>query len=259
MRSVIAFSDDLYGYPVNRPFRDGNTFGDWTSAFCGFGENSIVESGSSRCLRLAPLASEAPDVTHAGLILGTRFGNALTFEASVTNLRQLRRNSKPNTWEVGWLLWSATDVQHAYYFVGKETGWELGKLDPAYPGGQRFLATGENMKFPLNQRFSVSITQTDATMSVTVNGVLLTTFTDQERAYMCGNIGVYCEDSEVIFDGIRVSVPQQESDFYSRPTIRPELASFSPSDKRKFKSTFTAGPIRKPASARQSASFTLPD
>ena len=56
-------------------------------------------------------------------------------------VRQVR-NGPANPWEVAWLLWHYTDDQHFYSIVLKPNGWELGKEDPAYPGAQRFLATG---------------------------------------------------------------------------------------------------------------------
>ena len=73
--------------------------------------------------------------------------------------------SKPNPWEVGWLLWCfSPDPTHPYdpsptsnsnfrfyALTLKPNGWEVSKQDPAYPGGQRFLKSNDAKdprKFP---------------------------------------------------------------------------------------------------------------
>lgn len=74
-------------------------------------------------------------------------------------------DSKPNPWEVGWLLWCfSPDPTHPYdpsptsnsnfrfyALCLKANGWEVSKQDPAYPGGQRFLKSNTDVdprKFP---------------------------------------------------------------------------------------------------------------
>ena len=73
--------------------------------------------------------------------------------------------SKPNPWEVGWLLWCfSPDPTHPYdpsptsnsnfrfyALCLKPNGWEVSKQDPSYKGGQRFLksnADTDPRKFP---------------------------------------------------------------------------------------------------------------
>ena len=74
-------------------------------------------------------------------------------------------DSKPNPWEVGWLLWCfSPDPTHPYdpsptsnsnfrfyALCLKPNGWEVSKQDPSYKGGQRFLksnADTDPRKFP---------------------------------------------------------------------------------------------------------------
>ena len=74
-------------------------------------------------------------------------------------------DSKPNLWEVGWLLWCfSPDPTHPYdpsptsnsnfrfYAITlKPNGWEVSKQDPSYKGGQRFLKSNDAKdprKFP---------------------------------------------------------------------------------------------------------------
>ena len=48
-------------------------------------------------------------------------------------------------------MWDYTDNNHFSYLALKTNGWELGKRDPAYPGGQRFLATGSDSPTQIGQ------------------------------------------------------------------------------------------------------------
>lgn len=66
-------------------------------------------------------------------------------------------DSKPNPWEVGWLLWCfSPDPTHPYdpsptsnsnfrfyALTLKPNGWEVSKQDPSYKGGQRFLKSND--------------------------------------------------------------------------------------------------------------------
>jgi hypothetical protein len=90
-----------------------------------------------------------------------------------------------------------------YYLALKPNGWELGKRDPSYPGGQRFLATGENA-YPIGFWYSVEIEQRGATQTARVDGRRLTTFTDRERPYLGGSVGLYAEDAEAEFTDVTI-------------------------------------------------------
>ena len=66
-------------------------------------------------------------------------------------------DSRPNPWEVGWLLWCfSPDPTHPYdpsptsnsnfrfyALTLKPNGWEVSKQDPSYKGGQRFLKSND--------------------------------------------------------------------------------------------------------------------
>lgn len=99
-----------------------------------------------------------------------------SFSANIVTTAQLRSpdntpptgdnpDSKPNPWEVGWLLWCfSPDPTHPYdtsptsnsnfrfyALCLKPNGWEVSKQDPSYEGGQRFLksnARDDPRKFP---------------------------------------------------------------------------------------------------------------
>ncbi|MGD9545099.1 MAG: hypothetical protein AB7F41_08575 [Methylocystis sp.] len=190
----------------------------WKSVYHGFGSNSVVRLFDGQALSIRPKEATSSNETHAGLINGPFPSSPIdlrgdfTIEASLHTEQQLRRNDAPNPWEVAWLLWDYVDNRHFYYFVPKPNGWELGKADPAYPGDQRFLASGTRPIYPIGRRYLVKIVQSAApnatTLSVFVDGVPLTTFTDRERPYSNGLIGLYSEDALVYFHSVVLTIPR---------------------------------------------------
>ncbi|MFE5869133.1 family 16 glycoside hydrolase [Streptomyces roseifaciens] len=184
-----------------RPWAEGSVHGPWRSVFDGHGENAGRHDG----LFLAPLPARVPDETHAGLIVSTtRFGD-VDYAARMRTVTQLR-TPEPNPWEVPWLLWAYTDPEHFYYVTLKPNGWELGKRDPAYEGGQRFLATGQG-SFPVGEWSSVRVAQRGARMEVSVGDRGLVSYEDRERPYREGSVGVYTEDAKVEFRDLMVRRP----------------------------------------------------
>ena len=186
-----------------KPWMDGSTHGRWFSVFNGHGTNS----GDNDSLSLSPMAAEDPGTTHAGLVVSTASYGDLRYEARMRTIRQLRDPS-PNPWEVPWLVWAYTDPEHFYYITLKPNGWELGKRDPVYPGGQRFLATGKE-QFPVGKDYKVVVEQHGPVLTVTVADDHpdhpLVTFTDAERPYLQGRVGAYTEDATVKFEDLKVS------------------------------------------------------
>lgn len=118
-----------------------------------------------------PVPSSDPDPTKHN-----RLQVVYSFSANIVTLAQLRNkdntpptkdnpDSKPNPWEVGWLLWCfSPDPTHPYdpsptsnsnfrfyALCLKANGWEVSKQDPSYKGGQRFLKSNTDTdprKFP---------------------------------------------------------------------------------------------------------------
>lgn len=193
-------------------FNDGVTWDDgyyngaWRTVFTGYGKVGIGVDGS-KVIRQRPMASTAYNETHASLVVSTeRFGD-VDLRARMRTVRQLRQNDAPKMWETAWLLWHYADNKHFYYLVLKPNGWELGKEDPAYPGAQRFLATGSERKFPVGRWYEVRVVHVGNQVTVFVDGEELVRFTDTERPYRGGAIGLYNEDAEVVFDDIIVRAP----------------------------------------------------
>lgn len=118
-----------------------------------------------------PVPSTSEDPTHHN-----RLQVVYSFSANIVTQKQLRSpdntpptpqnpDSKPNPWEVGWLLWCfSPDPTHPYdpsptsnsnfrfyALCLKPNGWEVSKQDPSYKGGQRFLKSNDAKdprKFP---------------------------------------------------------------------------------------------------------------
>src|SRR3954447_12729383 len=164
-------SDGFDAYPVNVSWVDGSTHGNWKAVYNGYGVTKVVADAgrASAVLQEKPKSSTSPGETHAGLVRSNAsFGDSDTTILMKT-VSQLRTPT-PNAWEVGWVLWHYTDDAHFYYFAPKPNGWELGKEDPAYPGAQRFLATGSNPTFPVGRWYTVRVRQVSNTITVWVNG-----------------------------------------------------------------------------------------
>lgn len=184
---------------------EGTTHGKWNVVFDGFGAARIAATTTSNgnLLEEQPMAASSPADTHAVLVRGLDTFGDLDVRASMMTVAQLR--SPANAWEMAWFVWNYKDNDHFYYVILKPNGWELGKRDPAYAGGQRFLATGGSPTYPPGAWHVVRVQQTNATMIISADGLVLATFTDRERPYTSGSLALYTEDALVRFDDIITS------------------------------------------------------
>lgn len=208
-QAAVLLDDDFSSYPVGASYADGQTFGNWTDVFNGFGYQKIVADGGKQWLEQSPKASVKRNETHAALSVSQQSFTAPQVVADYVTVAQLRTPT-PKAWEVAWLLWNYTDNTHFYYLALKPNGVELGKEDPAYPGAQRFLATLPTPGFPLGQPVHVQVDQTvnpdgSVTMTVSANGSQVATFTDTERPYASGKVGLYTEDARVRWGHVQVN------------------------------------------------------
>jgi hypothetical protein len=192
----------------------GTTTGGTTSGGTTTGGTTASTPISHDYLVLSPKASTSPNETHAAMVVSrTGFSN-VRFSGGVQTIKQLRTGSAPNPWETAWVVFGYTDDLHFYYLAFKTNGWELGKVDPLYPGAQRYLADTSSPSFPVGSQHSFSIQQDNNVISVTIDGKLITTFTDNEHPYLSGKVGFYTEDATVAFDNVAGSIAE---DFESYP------------------------------------------
>ena len=199
---AATFAEDFSGMTTGTCYPDGSVTGAWKFIYNGYGCNGFVSVSDNTMLFERPKVATLPDETHANLVVGPSIGGDVVLQLRTVTTRQLREGSAPNPWEVGWVIWNYTDSDHCYYFIAKPNGWELGKRDPAYPGGQRFLATGSAPSYPIGAWYRIEIIQSGNTMKVLVDDLPVTTFTDRERPYSSGHIGMYTEDAETYFEDI---------------------------------------------------------
>src|SRR5436309_6384609 len=193
-----TFSDGFDGYPAGQAWQDGTVHGPWVAEFDGYGVTSVERDGSN-VLELSPAASTRSGETHAALVRTSEGFGDLDMTVRLRTVDQLRSGT-PDPWEVGWVLWHYGDNTHFYYVALKPNGWELGKEDPAYPGAQRFLGGDNSPAFAVGPWHTVRVQQSGATFTLWADGSRLGSFTDRERPYLNGAIGVYSEDALVHVD-----------------------------------------------------------
>lgn len=201
-----ALVDDFSSFAIGQVWEEGASMGGWINEFDGYGTVAVREVDGSPALTAVPARADEPGVTHAALITTeATFGDAIDLQVRATTLAQVRTGSAPNPWETAWIVWGYTDAEHFYYVALKTNGWELGKRDPAYEGGQRFLADGRDTTFPVGIAAEVEVIQDGNQLTVIVDGQVLATFTDTEDPYLGGSVGLYTEDAAVAFDDVVVT------------------------------------------------------
>jgi Domain of Unknown Function (DUF1080) len=177
----------------------------WRVVYDGYGEAGVEETEDGRQVHyLSPMSPQRPDETHAALKTTTRRYRDLDLSLRVRTVRQLRQRSTPNPWEMAWVIWHYQDDHRFYYLALKPNGWEIGKRDPAYQGGQRFLVSHELPAHQLTTWYDVRVVQVGETMAVWVDGVPLARFSDEQSPYTQGRVGLYAEDAYVQFGDVRV-------------------------------------------------------
>jgi hypothetical protein len=182
----------------------GNAPSPWRVVFTGHGQVTGTTQGDA--IVLAPERTIAPGVTHAALVVSAQRYRDFTASVTVRTLRQLRQGTAgaPHPWEVGWVLWHYTSNRSFYALTLEQHGWVLSKQDPAYRGDERFLASGRTPGFPVGRPHQLQITQTGPTITIRAGGHLLTRFTDTQRPYLTGSLGLYCEDSKARFEAVHI-------------------------------------------------------
>lgn len=72
------------------------------------------------------------------------------------------------------------------------------------PGAQRYLLTGSSPRFPIGSWYTVRVVQVGDTMTVWVDGSRIASYTDHQRPYGRGSVGLYDEDAHVHFARVDV-------------------------------------------------------
>ena len=202
---VVGFADDFESLDLGAMWADGTAHGNWLARFAGYG-TIAAEVDGDRVLSLSPKPSTTSGETHAALVVSTASFTDVDFTVQMKTAAQLRTPT-PNAWETGWAIWNFTDETHFYYVALKPNGLEIGKEDPAYPGAQRFLVTLSSPTFGVGQWYTIRVKHVGNSFTVWVNGSQLATYTDQERPYTSGAVGLYTEDADVHFNNAVATQP----------------------------------------------------
>jgi hypothetical protein len=201
---AAEFADDFSGYKAGRCLREGTALGPWTLVFSGYGCAKVEGRGAGRRLHADASPRSKPDRPAALLLTGPRLAAPLRLRARL----QTESRVGPGPWKAAWLVWGYADRRHFYYFIPKPNGWELGKRDPAYPGGQRFLASGRSPKTPLGRWAAVDVRQDeDGGLTVLLDGRKVASVRDRERPYPAGRVGLYVEGAHAHFADVLAGRP----------------------------------------------------
>ncbi len=187
--------------------------GEWQNVYSGYGSTGVEEVGGKSVFYLKPNASSTPydTHTHAALVKSTDKFCDFEMEFDINTVKQLRLNSPPNVWEVGWIDFRYVDRFHHYSLLFKPNGIELGKkdcdscTDPV--DGQQFLETKSTPQMKLNTWNNVKINMVDNHIQVYVNGDLVIDYIDQEMSpkMASGSVAMYSEDAYVLYNNMDVS------------------------------------------------------
>ena len=187
--------------------------GEWQNVYSGYGSTGVEEVGGKSVFYLKPNASSTPydTHTHAALVKSTDKFCDFEMEFDINTVKQLRLNSPPNVWEVGWIDFRSVDRFHHYSLLFKPDGIALGKkdcdscTDPV--DGQQFLETKSTPQMKLNTWNNVKINMVGNHIQVYVNGDLVIDYIDQEMSpkMASGSVAMYSEDAYVLYNNMDVS------------------------------------------------------
>jgi hypothetical protein len=208
--TIYRFVEEWTSFTAATNWADASVHGSWTTVFAGGGPVGVELESSAKVHTQTPTAPVDSSDTHSSLVRTTAsFSGNMDVTYRMKTVSQTRTGAysgaAANAWERGWVLWQYTDNTHFYYFVVKTNGWELGKEDPAYAGSQRFLASGSTPTSALGTWNTVRVQQAANVITVSLDGTVVTTFTDNERPYTAGSVGLYNEDAHVRFGTIHVA------------------------------------------------------
>lgn len=237
---VVVISDSLarLAAKIRRP--DDLLYDNFNAATYNFTEggaspnaqwNNIYRSGGTTGTRFASSVNsnvmyQIPSVaTSAGQTFATLNETVSSWEnfeltVRIKTVQQLRQTDPPNNWERAWILFRIVDPTHAYYFVMKNSGCELGRSDLGI--NQIFLSTPGNtfgvgnwntvrircFSDKANEAIKITV-WVDGTQVLSISDdAALTATPPSATMFNPGFIGLYNEDAEAEFDDLQVlSIP----------------------------------------------------
>ena len=172
----------------------------------GFGSTSW----SNTTLTLFPKAPTQSSETHSALVVSkSALRPPYRVQFSLTTVSQLRQNSPPNPWEVGWFAFGYKPDGKFKYLLLKPNGYGVEFGESLLNDAQNFLYTSPFNQdfFPVGQTYAVDVEVKKQTLTLTVNGIRYLTYTlsAKDQLNFDGKIGFYSENAKVLIDTVRVT------------------------------------------------------
>jgi len=185
--------------------------GEWKNQYSGYGSTGVKKVDWRTVFYLSPKVSTSPSETHAALVKSVDQFCNFTMDVDINTVKQLRKNSSPNKWEVGWIDFRYVDKFHHYSLLFKPNGIELGKKDcdtctnPV--DGQKFLKTKSTPKMTLNTWNHIKIDMVGNHIKVFINGALAIDYIDTTMSPKLakGSIAMYSEDAYVLYNNMAIT------------------------------------------------------
>jgi hypothetical protein len=210
--SASCSSDNLMDNFGNTTYKleDGQTSpnGKWQNMYSGFGSTGVEFIDGNFSFFLKPKIPTSSGQTSSALVTSTDTFCNYVLNTDIKTVKQLRQNSNPNAWEVGWLIFRYTDTFHYYWFLVKPNGIELGKkdcdtcTDPVE--GQQYLVTKNIPTLQLNKWSHWIVNIIGNHIKISVDNKAVIDFIDQSMSTKLnsGSIGMYSEDAYVRYDNM---------------------------------------------------------
>jgi hypothetical protein len=186
--------------------------GKWRSIDNGYGAMGVkTDDRGNNIFFLRPKAAETKNETFSALATTVNNYTDFALTLDVITDKQLRLNTRPNSWEAAWVLFRYTDIFHYYWLLVKPDGVELGKkdcnscTDPI--GGQVFLKRLDAPNLTFDRWSKWNIQALDNHIVVSIDGNRIIDYIDKNASETLanGSVGLYTEDADVAFDNIYIS------------------------------------------------------
>jgi hypothetical protein len=216
------FEGGIYSWNINS---DGQISpnGKWKAVYTGYGSMGVARatttSGTTNNYFFEhPKTSTHNNETRGSLVTTTKAFSDFKMTLKMKTVKQLRQNSPPKPWETAWIFWHYTDAFHNYVLVLKTNGLEIQKKDNnnQCDACQIYLLENHNFPVKLGQWQTITLSVTNSAsgtphIKVWVNGVKAAEFVDKtihqpnSPQLSRGSVGLYCEDSLVNFDNLKIN------------------------------------------------------
>ena len=203
---TVLLRDGFGSLPAATTWTDGQSLGAWTVRFAGYGGVTAIRAGS--LLRLAPRPATRPDETHAALVVtGRSFAEpclSVSSPASDDGPAADRLRAEP----VGVCLAGVGLHQQRPLLLpgGEAQRLGAGQAGPRVP---RRAAVPRHRIDAVDARGDLadgveSRGPSPGATTVRLDGAVVARFTDLDRPYTAGRVGLYSEDAVVDVDTVTV-------------------------------------------------------